>query len=161
MNTREHILILLREEFKQWEELLASFSEAEITTSRPPSALSIKDEAAHLWAWQQVSIARLEAALGGGEPHLPRWFVEFDSDNEDPPDRTNRWIYETYRNRSWSSVYQAWRDGFLRFLELGEALPEEGLMDPGRYPWLHGYPLYAVLEGSYEHHAEHFEQLVV
>ena len=139
--------------------MLATLTEAQITTPRTPSALSIKDEMAHLWAWQQVSIARLEAALRGGEPELPTWFIELDSESEDPPDRTNAWIYETNRDQPWSSVHLVWRGGFLRFLELGAALPDESIMDPGRYSWLQGYPLYRVLEGSYEHHAEHLDEI--
>jgi hypothetical protein len=56
-------------------------------------------------------------------------------------------------------VYRKWREGFLRFLEAGKAIPEEEMVDTGRYPWLKGYPLLAVLEGSYEHHKEHRESI--
>jgi len=56
-------------------------------------------------------------------------------------------------------VHRDWTEGFLRFLELGEAMPEKALLDAGRYTWLEGYALFAVLEGSYEHHREHAEYL--
>jgi hypothetical protein len=58
-------------------------------------------------------------------------------------------------------VQRDWRVGFLRCLDLAEAIPEKDLLEAGRYPWLPGYPLVAVLLGSYEHHEEHFHQLLL
>jgi hypothetical protein len=76
-------------------------------------------------------------------------------------DQINAWIYETYREQPWSSVHHDWREGFLRFLELGEAIPEKELLEAGRYPWLEGHPLSLVLVSSYEHHhEEHLEPLL-
>ena len=162
MNDKKQMLALLKEEFNQWEALLAGLSEAQIIAPHLSANLSIKDVMAHLMVWQQLSIARLEAALLDKEPEYPRWPAELDPEPEEgPPDQMNAWIYETYRQQPWSSVYQAWRDGFLRFLELGEAIPENELLEVGRYSWLEGYALFAVLQGSYAHHHEdHLEPLL-
>jgi hypothetical protein len=46
-------------------------------------------------------------------------------------------------------------------LELAESIPEKDLLEIGKYPWLREYPLSAVLLGSYEHHEEHLEPLIV
>ena len=59
---QDHILAALRELFDNWESLLASLSEAQITTPLLPSPWSTKDVVAHLWAWQQRSIARRQEA---------------------------------------------------------------------------------------------------
>jgi hypothetical protein len=161
MNNKQHILTLLREEFNRWEALLASLNEEQITVRQLPANLSIKDVIAHLRAWQQVSIARLEAALLNREPEFPESPAEFDLDTENNVDGINAWIYETYRDRPWSSVYHDWKEGFLRFLELGEVIPETDLLDAGRYPWMRGYSLAASLLGSYEHHHDdHLEPLL-
>lgn len=56
-------------------------------------------------------------------------------------------------------MYTTWRDGFVRLLELGEATPEEMMLDNQRYPWLEGYGLIDVITGSTEHHQEHAEFL--
>jgi hypothetical protein len=37
---------------------------------------------------------------------------------------------------------------------------QEALLAPGRYAWLGGHPLYLVLAGSQEHHAEHRTELL-
>jgi len=161
MSDKQHILTTLREEFQRWEELLASLSEAQITAPQLPANWSIKDVIAHLRAWQQVSIARLEAALLNREPEFPTWLAGLDPESEDNLETYNDRIYQAYREQPWSSVHRVWSEGFLRFLELAEAIPEKDLLDTGRYPWLEAYPLSAVLQGSYEHHHEdHLEPLL-
>lgn len=64
----------------------------------------------------------------------------------------NARLYQHYRDQSWSTVHQNWREGFLRFVELGEAIPEGDLMDANKYAWLEGYPPLDVVQGSLEHH---------
>lgn len=159
MSDKQHILTLLREEFDWWQAALASLSEAQITAPQLDDGWSIKDVIAHLRAWQQRSIARLEAALLNKEPEYPAWPTQFDPEAEDQPHDLNAWLYAAYRDQPWSTVQRDWREGFSRFLELGEAIPEKDLLDVGRYPWLEGYALLAVLQGSYEHHHEHAEFL--
>src|SRR4051794_38395163 len=124
MNMKEHILEALREQFNRWEELLAGMSEAQINTPHSPSNWSIKDEIAHLWAWQQRSVARVEAARLEREPEFPQWPAALNPESEAGPHQMNAWIYETNRQKPWSSVYRDWRAGFLRFLDCGEAIPE-------------------------------------
>jgi len=71
----------------------------------------------------------------------------------------NETIFQTYRNQAWSIVHQAWKEGFIQFLELSGKISEKELYEIGKYMWLREYPLSAVLLGSYEHHQEHFEGL--
>ena len=158
MNDKKQLLTTLREEFNRWEELLAGLSEEQITAPNLSANLSIKDVIGHLRAWQQRSIARMEAALHDRAPEFPRWPAELHPDTEADLERVNAWIHETYRAQPWSSVHRDWREGFVRFLELGEAVPEKDLLEAGRYPWLEGQPLSLVLTASYEHH--HEEHLV-
>lgn len=160
MYMKNHILTALREEFDQWEDLLARLSEVQITAVLHPSKLSIKDEIAHLWAWQQRSIARLEAALHARQPEFTQWLPLVDPEDEDKTDQTNDWIYETYREYPWPVVHQEWRAGFLRLLALGETFPEPVLLDSGRFVWLQGHALAFVLIASYDHHQEHLEKLL-
>jgi hypothetical protein len=157
MSDKQKLLQELREEFGRWEELLASMSEDQITAPQLPATWSTKDEIAHLMAWQQVSSARLEAALLNQEPDFPTWLRGLDPESEDHLDEFNARIYETYREQPWSSVHRSWRKGFLRLLNLAEAVPDEDMTDAARYPWLKGYALSAVLEGSCKHHHEHRE----
>src|SRR5437588_13019178 len=113
MNDKQHILTTLREEFNRWEELLAGLSEAQITAAQLPGNWSIKDVIAHLWAWQQRSIARLEAALLNRPPEYPAWPAQFDPEAEGQPHALNAWLYEKSRDQPWPSVHRDWREGFL------------------------------------------------
>ena len=116
---------------------------------------------AHLQAWQQISISRMEAALLDREPEMPEWLAGLDPDLDTNLDMYNARIYQANRDLPWSRIHRAWREGFLHFLELAEAVPEENLLDPEKYPWLKGYPLIAVLQGSYNHHhIEHLEPML-
>jgi hypothetical protein len=155
MHEKQGMLALLREEFDRWESLLANLSEPQITSPELPDHWSIKDVIAHLRAWQQRSVARLEAALQHREPDYPAWPTQFDPELEDEPHNLNAWLYAAARDQPWRQVYRDWRAGFQRLLELAEALPEQDLQTVGRYPWLEGYALIAVLQGTYEHHHEH------
>ena len=151
MNMKGHILAALREQFDSWEQFLASLNEEQITTPHFDFDWSIKDVIAHLWAWQQISIARMEGGVQDREPEFPKWIVESIEDWEEDADRVNALTFETYHNKSWSEIYKIWRDGFLRFLELGDSISERNLLDGDRYPWLKGYSLAFVLAASYDH----------
>jgi hypothetical protein len=159
VSDKQGALSTLREEFDRWESLLASLSEAQITAPEFAENWSIKDVVAHLRAWQQRSLARLEAALHNREPVYPAWPEQFDPEEEGQPHDLNTWLYEQDRDKSWADVRQGWRAGFLRLLELANAIPEDGLRDKDKYPWLEGYALIDVLQGSLEHHREHAEYL--
>ena len=160
MNMKEHILAALREQFNRWEELLASLNEEQTTAPHFDFDWSIKDVIAHLWAWQQISIARMEGGTLDREPEYPQWIVSLGKDWEEDADRVNALTYETNREKSWSEMYQNWKNGFLRLLELGNQIPERDLLDGDRYPWLKGYSLAFILVASYDHHQEHLEKLL-
>lgn len=160
MQEKSQVLLMLRGEFDRWEELLASFSQEEIISPQLPTIWSIKDVVAHLWAWQQVSIARLEAARLVRQPVLPDWLAGLDPESDEHLEQFNATIYDTHCQQPWADVHQKWRDGFLRFLALAEMTPEQDLLDPQKHPWLKGYSLLAVLEGSLGHHREHREALL-
>jgi hypothetical protein len=160
MNMKEHILAALREQFNRWEELLASLNEEQITAPHFDYDWSIKDVIAHLWAWQQISIARMEGGLHNREPEFPNWIVESHEDWEGNADQTNAVTFERHHNKPWSQIYLNWKNGFLGFLEFGNEISEINLLDTGRYPWLKGYSLAFILVASYDHHHEHFEKLI-
>lgn len=164
MKDKPPILTVLREELRRWEELLAMRDEEQIITPSAPQKpynRSLKDVVAHLRAWQQVSLARAEAASLGGSPELPTWLAGRDPDVDDAAelDQLNTSIYKATRDLPWPSVYYDWQQGFLRFQELAETFSERDLWDTERYPWLAGYPLSVVFLNSCQHHREHRESL--
>ncbi len=138
MSDKKGVLKSLRDEFNRWEALLASMSEAQITAPRQPSGWSVKDVIAHLRAWQQVSIARVEAALHDALPAMPDWTAGKYPDDEGHLEQFNATIHAASRDTTWPRVHQLWRDGFLRFLALSEAVPEHDMLAVDRYSWIEG-----------------------
>ncbi len=159
MNNKAGLITQLKDLFRRWEEQLLTMSEAEITTRQLSPGRSVKDDVAHLRAWLQVSIARLEAAVSGNDPAYPDWVhgTDPDSDSEEDTQGFNERIYQAHREESWSVVYHNWQNGVVYFLELAEKTPEDVLSDKDRFPWLKGYPLLAILQGALEHHEEHMD----
>ncbi len=159
MSMKDHLLAAMREEFDQWEKMLAGLKQDKIIAPDLPNKWSVKDVVAHVRAWQSRSLARFEAAANNHDPEYPNWPGGADLDSEDSPDRINAWIYETYRNYRWPDMYQGWRDQFLQVIKLVEAMPERELLDSDKYKWMKGYSLADVLLGTYDHHQEHYEKL--
>jgi hypothetical protein len=159
MNMKEHILAALSEQFKSWEELLADLSEEQINAPEFDLNWSIKDVMAHLWAWQQISIARMEAGAQDREPQYPEWIVNHIENWEEDADQVNALTFENNHEKLWPEIYANWRNGFQRFLELGHTISERAMLDGDKYPWLKGYSLAFILVASYEHHQEHIEKL--
>ncbi len=157
MDEKQQLLASLTEEFHRWGQLLANLSEEQIVAPNFRFNRTVKDIVAHLTAWQALSIARLQAALLEREPEFHRWPQSLDPESKTDLERINDWIYDTYLDHSWANVFRDWKEGYLLFLELAEAVPEKDLFITGRYSWLGNYPLSEVLIGSFQHHQEHFE----
>ena len=106
MADKQTLLQQLHTEMRQWETLAAGLTEAQATDrSGAPGGRSVKDDLAHLWTWQQRSIARLEAGVNNTTPKLPQWLPDVDPESEADTDQINAYIYETYHDQPWPEVY--------------------------------------------------------
>jgi hypothetical protein len=159
LNDKGQILIYLKQVFIQWQDLLASLNQEQINRQITPSTWTIKDIMAHMWAWQQGSFARMQAARQDSQPTYPDWWLANSPDPEKDLDRTNAWIYQANRDKPWDSVYSLWRDQFQRYIELTGSLAERDLLTPGRYTWMGTYAIADSCLSSIEHHQEHFDAL--
>jgi hypothetical protein len=119
----------------------------------------VKDVVAHLWSWQQASVARMEAALKDQAPENPKWWALFAPNPEEDVDRTNAWLYEASKDKLWLKVSSDWKAQFQHYLELASQLPEKDLLEPGKYAWMGGYALSASSIATLEHHQEHYDSL--
>lgn len=160
MTMKEHILAALREQLNSWEALLSSLSEELIISPHFDFDWSIKDVVAHLWAWQQISIARIAGGLQDREPEFPGWIAESIPDWEEEADRVNALTFEQNHNKPWSDISSRWREGFSQLLATSEKISERNLLDGDRYSWLNGHSLAFILVASYDHHQEHYEKLI-
>lgn len=159
MENKTQILTDLAEIYRQWQELLASLSEEQVTQPVEPSNWTVKDLVAHLWFWQQATVARMEAALEDREPDYPEWWELFSPDPNEDVDRTNAWNYHKSLEKSWPVVYSDWKTQFGHYLELARHIPEDDLFTPGRYSWMGENALSASSLGTLDHHREHYAEV--
>ena len=82
MTTKAEVLDTVKQRFEAWETLLGSLTGPQLTTTIPKLGTSIKEIMAHLYAWQQVSIARLEGGLYHRNPVYPQVPPEFDLETD-------------------------------------------------------------------------------
>jgi Protein of unknown function (DUF1706). len=157
MNMKEHMLTALAEQLNKWEVLLSGLTEKEINTALTGSEWTLKDGMAHLMAWLQRSVAKLEAAQQKREPLYPQWAAGVKADTPEGDELMNAWLYEAHKHDAWEQVHLNWHDAYVRLLNLAQGFEERELLDSSRYPWLEGYSLADVLLGAYDHHAEHLD----
>ena len=105
-------------------------------------------------------MARLEAAARNEEPPPAIWPAAFSDETDEGVDQINDWLHAYYHDQPAEAILGEAREQFGRMRAAVEALSEEDLNAPRRYPWLDGTPLSAVIDGSFEHmHEEHEPEL--
>jgi hypothetical protein len=137
-----------------WEEIASEVSEVDVDRPGATGDWTFKDVAAHLNSWRILTVARLEAAAGDkSAPPMP-WPDGMSEETDEGTQEINEWFYERNRDRSAGEILAESRDQFRRIQAAIEAIPENEL--EAKYPWLEGYPISAVIEGTLEHlHVDH------
>ena len=147
------VLEVLRRERDGWEALLAEVGEERMLQPGAAGEWTFKDVVAHLSAWRRRSIARLAAARRGEPPPPNEWPAEFDEDTDAGIEQINAWFHEIDRDRPLQDVLRESREQFGQLEELVQALPEQDLQDPDRFPGLEGQSLgAAIVSGSFFGH---------
>ena len=141
-----------------WKEIVSTIPE----TARESSDAdrTIVDVLGHLCGWRVLTVDRLEAAVSNtGPPDFP-WPEGMSEETEEGTDEINEYFCQTYRSQSPAELISATNHQFDRIYAALDAISEADLLTPGRYDWLSGYPLSAVLEGVIEHfHVDHEAEL--
>lgn len=144
LKTRLIQLLDLSRSFRQ--QLIVDLDPAERTTAGSWENWSIKDELAHVIAWQLNSVARL-AALINSEA-LPDF-----SETE----KINRAIYDTNRDRSLADIAIEGDRAHADFVALIQALSEDDLSQPARFSDQERRSVAAQIMGNgYEHPIVHY-----
>jgi len=157
MDSKEQVLSDLEQIYQKWQELIAQLPRQQIGQPFLPSQWTLKDEMAHLWSWQQASVARIEAVLQNHAPTFPDWWVACGPDPNEDVDRTNAYLYAASIDKSWDEVYIDWQKQYRHYLELLRQVPEIDLLEVGRFKWMEPYALIASPRGSWDHHQEHYD----
>jgi len=69
---KAELLAIIRDGYEQFEDLLASLQEEQMTIPGVNGSWSVKDNLAHLTAWQNYQAARQEGCWRGSNRLIPR-----------------------------------------------------------------------------------------
>lgn len=147
---KTELLANIQAEYDQLEALLASLREEQMTIPGVNGSWSVKDNLAHLTAWQSYQAARQEGILDGTEPPDPAPGLETE-------DEVNEYFYQQHKDRPLAEVLSDFRVSYQRVLAATQALSWEALNQP--FPWYdNGVPVGAyTLGNTYGHYKVHRE----
>ena len=144
------ILDQMRTKYAMLEEILTPLDNVQMTTAGVNGDWSIKDVLAHMTAWHYRLLNILHAAGRNEEPAISG------PASDEEVDRLNEHFYQENKLRSLDEVLNDFRSSYLQIVEEVHALNEEDLLDPQRFAWMGGVPLWRVLAGdTYDHYEEH------
>ncbi len=152
--SKSALLLQIERERDFWERLLAEIGEERMLEPGATGDWTFKDVVAHLNGWRTRTLARLEAARHGHAPDDRPWPAQFNEDEN--LDEINDWFQQTHRERTLQQEIDEYRHSFQRIRDAVTALDERDLFEPGRFAWIDGHALVAVITATFEHlHEEH------
>jgi hypothetical protein len=145
------LLDAMRTGYTALEKTLVPLGEVQMTTPGVNGAWSVKDNIAHIVTWQRILLDRLHAAARNETP------TPYGSDpaGEDI-DRLNEQFYQQSKSFPLARVLADFRSTYAQIEEAVQSTSEEDLLDPQRFNWAKGVPLWRYIAGdTYEHYLEH------
>lgn len=112
---KAELLGLIQSAYDQFEILLASLREEQMTIPGVNGSWSVKDNVAHLTVWQNYQAARQEGVLEGIEPPEPVPGLETE-------DAENDYFYQQNKDRPLAEVLADFRASYQGILAATEAL---------------------------------------
>jgi len=149
------VLETIQTERAQLDGLLAQLSAEQMCQTALENQWSIKDVLAHIATWERRCAGWIQAGLHGERPDKPEKGYTWEE-----IDKLNQKTYLENRGRSLDDVQSDSRLAYQDLLEQVQALSEDDITNPQRFPWTDGHGLVPyIAANSYEHYQEHFEQI--
>ncbi len=155
---KAELIAAIRDEHKQMEELLAGLAESELTAPVLDTGWSVKDSLAHLVAWEKLMLGWVESSMRGVPPltYTPEFVAMDDEAQEEVGPRLNDHLFQQNRGRALDDVLADFRRTHEQVVKEIEALSEDDIFGPDRFPWRKGKPLLPTIAGNtYGHYEEH------
>jgi len=149
---KAELLTIIQAGYDQFEALLASLNEKQMLIPGVNGSWSVKDNLAHLAAWQNYQAARLEGVLDGVEPPDPAPGLQTE-------DEINDYYYRRFKDLPLAQVLADFRASYQRVLAATGALSWETLNEP--FPWYdNNVPIGAYTLGNTSGHYELHSELI-
>jgi hypothetical protein len=136
---------------KKFEATLSQLDEDQMTTPVLESGWSVKDVLAHIHVWETRMVQWLEVSQRGEIPQMLPPGMTWDD-----LDTMNEETYLQNQDRSLSEVRAEFQQSFPKALDMVKSISEEDLIDPDRFEWREGKPLwFIVAANTFWHYDEH------
>lgn len=153
--TKREILASIRSEREGLEATLGRLSEAQMTQPGVESDWTVKDILAHIVDWEGRMVQWVEESLRGEVPERPAPGMTWDD-----LDRLNEQTYLANKDRALDDVLAEFHASYQRALRTAEAATEADLIEPERFAWRQGDPMWhMVAANTWWHYKEHRETI--
>jgi len=144
------LLEKLQSAYEQLNTLLATLSEEQKTAPGVNGSWSVKDNLAHITAWQYLLPARVQSWITGQKP--VEFMPEFKTEDE-----VNEFIYQQNKDRPLPEVEAAFHGSYRRAFAAVESVSEEALNTPVKSEGeSRSAPVWRYINGEiYEHYEEY------
>lgn len=151
--TKQELLEAIQDEWQNLLSTLDLLSETQMLQIGDEDGWNIKDILAHITAWELLMIDWIEASLRGETPDRPA-----PGEPWDDLDLINQQIYDQYKDVPLSEVFAQFHNVHHVAYSKVASLTERDLMDPERFVWRAGHPLWhMVADNTWRHYDEHLE----
>jgi hypothetical protein len=148
--SKPELLKSIRTERQRLENTLKGISPSDMAKDSHPDAWSVKDNLAHIAAWEKKLLKWYETGLRGEKQAMPQW------SQPDLIDEINLKIYQHNRERTLPEVLQEFADSYKQTLKVVESIPEDGMFTSGKYDWTgEGTLADYIMGNTCGHYAEH------
>jgi hypothetical protein len=153
--TKGEILGLIREEREALEKTLRELNEAQMIEPGVESDWSVKDILAHITDWELRMVRWIEESQRGEVPQRPEPGMTWDD-----LDQLNDRIFRLNKDRPLRDVVADFHASFQKALEAVDSPTEADLLDPERFEWRDGDPMWQmVAANTWWHYKEHNETI--
>jgi hypothetical protein len=152
---KQQMLDLIKDEWTALEEVLRPLDREKLELPGVESEWSVKDILAHITAWEKLMIQWLEESLRGETPQRPA-----PGESWDDLDEFNEQLYRDNKGKSLDEVLTEYTEIHARAVEIVTGMQEDDLIDPNRFAWRRGDPIWHLVAGNtWLHYVEHRETI--
>lgn len=146
LKSKAEIIRRLQAERRRLEKNLSLLGRKDMLRRGVVGDSSVKDILAHLADWEARMPVWMEAARRGDPVESPDPGLTWKQ-----LDLLNERIYKAHSNRSLDDVLEYFHSVHKRFMDMVEAMPEEEMLTPGRYPFVGKGSVYGWLKAYANH----------
>lgn len=153
--TKQEMLDLINDEWIALEDVLRSLDEEKLDQVGVEGGWTVKDVLAHITAWEKLMIQWLQESLRGETPQRPA-----PGESWDDLDDFNERLYSDNKGKMLGEVLQEFTEVHARAIQAVSGMQESDLIDPDRFEWRRGDPIWHLVAGNtWLHYAEHRETI--